>query len=223
MTTASPSASLPSDALLMRLAPPAPVPDRPDLQAWQARDVFDLWKAWEEESGLKRDIPYWATVWPAARMMAAYLGKHPETAKGKVVLDIGCGGGVAGLAAGKAGAARVIANDIDPAALAMAERNAALNGFALAAENGNLLLRPPDPVWNLILVADLFYEKSVAEPMVDWLRRAMSQGSRVLIADGSRPFAPQTGVQVLSEETYATDPDLEGSATRKVRLLELLP
>jgi predicted nicotinamide N-methyase len=222
--TASPLPTcLPSDALLARLAPPAPVPDRPDLQAWQARDVFDLWKAWEEESGHKQDIPYWATVWPAARLTAAYLGMHPEAAAGKVVLDFGCGGGVAGLAAAKAGAASVIANDIDPAALAMAERNAALNGLDLSSKCENLLSRPPDPEWNLVLVADLFYEKSVAGPMLDWLRQAQSQGSRVLIADACRPFAPQTGIRVLAEESYATDVDLEGSAERKVRLLELLP
>ncbi|MBW8888798.1 MAG: methyltransferase [Fibrobacteres bacterium] len=223
MTSASIPTCLPSDALLARFAPAAPVPGRPDLIAWQARDVFDLWKAWEEESGVKQDIPYWATAWPAARLTAAYLGKHPETAAGKVVLDFGCGGGVAALAAAKAGATRVIANDIDTAALAMAERNAALNGLTLDIEDGNLLTRPPNPEWNVILVADLFYEKSVAGPMLDWLRRALSQGSRVLIADACRPFAPQAGVRLLAEETYATDVDLEGSEARKVRLLELLP
>ena len=207
----------------MRLAPPAPVPGRPDLRAWQAKDVFDLWQAWERESGIKQDIPYWATVWPAARVTAAYLGNHPGMAAGKVVLDFGCGGGVAGLAAAKAGAGGVIANDIDPAALAMAERNADLNGLAIGVEEANLLLRPPSPEWDLILVADLFYEKSVAGPMLAWLRRAMDQGARVLIADASRPFAPQTGVRLLAEERQATDVDLEGSSARRVRLLELLP
>jgi predicted nicotinamide N-methyase len=223
MTSPSFSASLPSEALLESLAPPAPVPGRPDLRACQARDVFDLWKAWENETGAKRDIPYWATVWPAARMLSAWLGEHPTWAAGKVVLDFGCGGGVASLAAAKAGASRVIANDIDPAALAMAERNAALNGLAIATEAGNLLAMPPAPEWDLILVADLFYEKSVAGPMLDWLRKAMGQGSRVLIADANRPFAPQTGVRVLAEARYPTDADLEGSPERAVRLLELLP
>lgn len=223
MTTPSLPACLPSEALLDRLAPPRPVPGRPDLLARQAQDVFDLWQAWERESGAKQDIPYWATVWPAARLMAANLGAHPEWAEGKAVVDFGCGGGVAGLAAAKAGAKRVIANDIDPAALAMAERNAALNGLILETEESNLLERSPDPEWDMILVADLFYEKSVADPMLAWLRRAMAQGARVLIADASRPFAPQSGIRVLAEAAYPTDMDLEGSTERKVRLLELLP
>lgn len=216
-------ASLPSEALLKRLAPPAPVPGREDLVAWQARDVFDFWQAWELESGVKQDIPYWITVWPAARLLAEYIGEHPEVAEGKTVLDLGCGGGIAGLAAAKAGAVRVIANDVDPTALAMAGMNAALNGLALNIADDNLLPRPPDPDWNVILVADLFYEKSVAEPMLAWLRQALSQRSRVLIADASRPFAPQSGVRLLAEKTYPTDVDLEGSMQRKVRLLELLP
>jgi predicted nicotinamide N-methyase len=223
MTCGSPPANLPSEALLLGLAPAAPVPGREDLLAYQARDVFDLWKAWERETGVKQDIPYWATVWPAARLLSAYLGKHPGVAAGKTVLDIGCGGGVASLAAAKAGAARALANDIDPVALAMAERNAALNGVEVAVEEGNLLANPPSPEWDLVLVADLFYEKSVAEPMLDWLRKAKAQGSRVLIADANRPFAPQTGVSILAEERYRTDSDLEGSPERRVRLLELLP
>jgi predicted nicotinamide N-methyase len=223
MTGSPLSANLPTEDLLRRLAPPGPVPGRPDLKAWQARDVFELWQAWERESGVKQDIPYWATVWPAARITAEWLGSHPELARGKTVLDFGCGGGVAGLAAARAGAARVIANDIDPAALAMAERNATANGMRIETEDGNLLLKPPSPEWDLILVADLFYEKSVAGPMLAWLRAAMSQGARVLIADASRPFAPQSGVRVLAVQTHATDVDLEGSAQRTVRLLELLP
>ena len=223
MTAFSAPACLPSEAQLIRLAPPAPIPGRPDLRAWQAPDVFDLWQAWEHESGVKQDIPYWATVWPAARLTATYLGRHPELAAGRTVLDFGCGGGAAALAAAKAGAARVIANDIDPAALAMAEKNAALNGLALETEEGNLLTRSPSPEWDLILVADLFYEKSVADPMLAWLRRAMELGTRILIADASRPFAPQAGVRVLTEERQPTDADLEGSPDRKVRLLELLP
>jgi predicted nicotinamide N-methyase len=223
MTSPSLPASLPSDALLRSLAPPAPVPGRPDLMAWQARDVFELWQAWERETGAKQDIPYWATVWPAARMLSAYLGEHPGLAAGKVVLDFGCGGGAASLASAKAGASRVIANDIDPAALAMAGRNAALNGLQVRTEEGNLLGRPPAAEWDLILVADLFYEKSVAGPMLEWLRKALAQGSRVLIADATRPFAPQTGIRLLAEDRYPTDSDLEGSAERRVRLLELLP
>lgn len=221
MPTETALSQLPSELLLLRLAPTMPVPDRPDLVASQASDVFALWQAWEDESGRKQDIPYWATVWPAARLAASWLGMNPDRVKGKAVVDIGCGGGLAGIAAAKAGAGRVLANDIDGAALEMTFRNAKANGVSIGIRPGNLLAAPPSPEWEVLLVADLFYEKSVAEPMLAWLRAARAQGSLVLIADGNRPFGPRTGVRVLADARYATDPDLEGSAHRSVRLLEL--
>jgi predicted nicotinamide N-methyase len=221
MPVLRPHPCLPSDALLQRLAPVSPVPDRPDLKACQAPDVFALWQAWEDESGTKQDIPYWVTVWPAARLTASWLGRNPERVAGRTVVDIGCGGGLAGIAAAKAGALRVIANDIDGTALDMALRNAAANGIELEIETGNLLAKPPAPEWDVLIVADLFYEKSVADPMMAWLRLAMARGALVLIADANRPFGPRTGVKVLAEARYATDINLEGSSDRPVRLLEL--
>lgn len=220
--TAQPAfACLPSESMLLRLAPPTPVPDRPDLTAWQAPDIFELWQAWENETGIKQDIPYWATVWPAARLTASWLGRNGDCVRGRTAVDFGCGGGLAGIAAAKAGAGRVLANDIDAAALEMALRNAKANGVAIEIEPGNLLEAPPSPEWDVLLVADLFYEKSVADPMMAWLRAARAQGTLVLIADGNRPFGPRVGVRVLAEERYATNVDLEGSSHRVVRLLEL--
>lgn len=213
----------PSEAVLARLAPFAPVPGRPDLTARQAPNLFALWQAWEKESGRKQDIPYWSTVWPAARMAAEFLEREPGTVRGRIVLDFGCGGGIAGIAALKAGAARAIANDIDPAALRMAGINAEANGVRLETEPRNLLAEPPSPAWNVILVADLFYERSVADTMLAWLGRARENGTVVLIADASRPFGPTRGVELLREEKFPTDPDLEGASERTVRLLAYLP
>ena len=219
----------PSEALISRLAPLGPVPGRADLSAYQAPDVFALWQAWEAETGKRQDIPYWATVWPAALMTIRFLGENPGAVAGKSVLDFGCGCGIAGIAALKAGAARALANDIDPIALWMAERNASANGLGspggvrLETAPGNLLEAPPSPDWGVLLVADLFYEKPVAERMLAWLAQARRNGSAVFIADASRPFGPKTGVQVLSEGKYATDTDLEGSSERLVRLLAYLP
>ncbi|MDB5105521.1 MAG: ribosomal protein methyltransferase [Fibrobacteres bacterium] len=215
--------SLPSESLLARFAPIAPVPGLPHLRAHQARDVFELWQAWEDETGEKQDVPFWATVWPAALMTAKFISGNPGLFAGKNVLDFGCGSGIAGVAAMKAGAARVTANDIDPAALALSGRNALLNGVSLSIEERNLLDTPPDPDWNVVLVADMFYEKSVSEAMLAWLGRARSNGAAVFIADASRPFGPRTGVKVLLEETYPTDIDLEGASRRTVRLLAYLP
>ena len=213
----------PSESLLARLVPLNPVPGLQDLVAYQARDVFEVWQAWETETGSKQDIPFWATVWPAALLTAKFIGREPAIVAGKTVVDFGCGSGIAGIAAMKAGALQVIANDIDPVALSMAGKNAEANGVRVTVDERNLLGYPPLPEWDVILVADLFYEKSVAETMVRWLVDARRNGTVVFIADASRPFSPRTGVKLLMEENYPTDMDLEGSTERTVRLLAFQP
>jgi predicted nicotinamide N-methyase len=221
--TSNPSPpNLPSDPLLERYAPLSPVPLRPDVLAHQAPDVFSLWQAWEEESGHKRDVPFWAVAWPAAQVMAAFFREHPEWVRGRIVLDLGCGGGVAGIAAAKSGAKRVYANDIDPPALEMTARNARANDVHLAVDGSNLLEERdwPGDV-GLILAGDLFYERAASETLLNRLHQARRNGISVLIGDSSRPFGPRTAVRTLVETTVATDWDLEGVKNRQVRLLAL--
>lgn len=212
---------LPSGNLIASLAPLAPVPSRPDLLAHQAGDVFKLWQAWEKESGEKQDIPFWAVVWPAAQVMARYFLSRPEWVRGRNVVDLGCGGGIAGIAAAKAGARRIYSNDIDHAALEMTALNAEANGVQTVLDGSNLLERGWPEDTGVILVGDLFYEKEMSVALLDSLRKARRGGIAVLIGDSSRPFGPTTGIQVLTEETVKTDWDLEGSSHRAVRLLTL--
>ena len=63
-------------------------------------------------------LAYWAFCWASGQVLARYLLDHPERVRGKVVMDVGAGSGVVGIAAKIAGAKRVIACDIDPNALA---------------------------------------------------------------------------------------------------------
>jgi predicted nicotinamide N-methyase len=212
---------VPSPTLLARLAPLMPVPGRPDLVAHHAPDVVALWQAWEEECGAIQDVPFWAVVWPAAQMLARVLQAEPAWVRGKTVLDVGCGGGVAGIAAAHAGAARVIANDIDPVALVIAAQNATANAVDLTLERTYLLHGPCPAGTQCILVGDLFYERAEAAVLWAWLRTACRQGVRVLIADASRPFAPTAGARCLREERLATAWDVEGTPVRTVRLLTL--
>lgn len=154
-------------------------------------------------------------------MLAAFLADRSDIVSGRSVLDFGCGCGIAGIAALRAGARKVIANDTDPVALWMSARNAAANGFAsgLESEEKDLLRVPPSPEIEVILVGDMFYDRTVSAAMVDWLGKARTQGTKVFIADACRPFAPKTDVTTLLEATYPTNADLEGRAERAVRLL----
>jgi predicted nicotinamide N-methyase len=216
MPDASPAAlrpvPVPSPALLARLAPLTPVPGRPDLVAHQTPDPVALWQAWEAECGAIQGVPFWAVVWPAAQLLARVLQAAPAWVRGQTVLDLGCGGGVAGIAAAHAGAARVIAHDIDPVALAIAAQNARANAVELLLQGTPLLHAPCPACITCILVGDLFYERSTASALWTWLRTAHRQGVQVLIADASRPFAPTAGVRCLREERLATAWAWEGNA-----------
>src|SRR3989454_8186044 len=168
---------VPSSTLLARLAPLTPVPGRPDLVAYHAPDVFALWQAWEEECGAQQEVPFWAVVWPAAQLLARVLQAEPAWVRGQTVLDLGCGSGVAGIAALYAGATRVVAHDIDPVALAIAAQNARANAVDLLLHSAPLLHAPCPAGITCILVGDLFYERSVASARWAWLRTAYRQGA----------------------------------------------
>lgn len=213
--------SLPSEKLLSHYSPLRPVSGCQELTAHQAPDVFALWQAWEEESGGERDIPFWAVVWPGALVLARYLSWGNIRVSNRAVLDLGCGGGIAGIAAARAGARLVIANDIDPVALHLTERNSKANGITLQISGKDLIKENNLNGIDLILVADMFYQLDPAKRLLGFLRQAQQQGTTVLIADGQRPFAPRSGIKVLAEEKVPVNKDLEGTGERRVRLIEL--
>jgi predicted nicotinamide N-methyase len=214
-------ATIPSDSLLAQFAPPSPVDGSHGIIVHQTPDVFALWHAWEEECGARQDTPFWAVVWPGAVVLAGYLGAHPELVRGRTVLELGCGGGVAAIAAARSGAARVTANDVDPVALHVTQLNAALNRVAVEVSNADLTEHDWPHGVDVILLADFFYERGAAEQMLSRLRERVKDGATVLIADGGRPFAPHDGVEVVAESDVRVNEDLEGVCERHVRLLRL--
>ena len=213
----------PSKKLLSEYAPLRPLPKYNELLAHQADDVFALWDAWEKESGGEREIPFWAAVWPGGVSLARYLLNNSHIVSGKFVLDIGCGGGIAAIAASCAGAEKVIANDIDPVALHIASLNAKANKATIFTDQKNLLKdKNTTTKFDVILVADMFYERSKAQPMLKFLQRNHKEGTTVLIADGERNYAPKRGLKLFYEEIIPVNKDLEGVAERNVRLLSLI-
>ncbi len=216
------STSVALEALLGRHAPVSPVALCPELRAHQAADVYALWQAWEELNGRKQNVPFWATVWPAASVLARYVLDHPSEVAGKRVLEIGCGGGVAAVAAAKAGAVRVIANDTDPVALAVTARNAVANDVVIETLAGDLAAGALPPV-DLLVAADLLYEKHSAERAVHVLDRAASAGMRVLVADAGRPFADMVRLKKLWETDIAVDEHVEGVPRRHVTVGQMRP
>src|SRR3954451_11630350 len=105
-----------------------PVPFVPELLLHQADDMHALWEEVTSQTG-QESPPYWAFPWLGGQALARYLLDDPSVVAGRRVLDLATGSGLVALAARRAGAAHVLANDIDPIAGEAVLANAAANSL----------------------------------------------------------------------------------------------
>ncbi|MGI2030859.1 class I SAM-dependent methyltransferase [Rhizobium panacihumi] len=147
--------------------------------------------------GYEGEPPYWAYGWAGGTVLARHLLDFPETVRGRRVLDLGCGSGVVGIAAAKAGASHVLASDIDAYALAATRLNAALNEVEIDLAEGDLT-GGPLPEVDIVLVGDLFYDKATAARILPWLSACRAAGKTVLIGDPFRAHLPQDSLKLVA-------------------------
>jgi predicted nicotinamide N-methyase len=74
------------------------------------------------------ELPYWATIWPAALLLAHSL-RHLGPPQGRTLLEVGCGIGLCGLFAARQGFTTLL-TDIHPDALLFTQINILHNGLA---------------------------------------------------------------------------------------------
>lgn len=133
-------------------------------------------------------VPYWAQLWPAARMLAKVVIRekweaYPQPVR---VLEVGCGLGLAGIA-GLARGLRVTFSDVDETALAFAAANARLNGFTeFRTIPLDFRCPPADVKYPVVIGSDLMYEERLVDPLVGLLRAVLAPGGVCLIADPDR-------------------------------------
>lgn len=155
-----------------------------DLRLWLI-DAANMDRAFspEETRRILEEPPYWSFCWASGLVLARWLAERPEWVRGKRVLDFGAGSGVAAIAAAKAGAAEVVACDLDPLALAACQANAALNEVELRYSQD--FFGEADR-FDLIIVADVLYDRANL-PLLDHF---LSRGREALVADSRvRDFA----------------------------------
>ncbi|MNT02084.1 Ribosomal protein L11 methyltransferase [compost metagenome] len=197
------------------------VPHAPEISLWLADEITPLWRLTEEELGeMGLPPPFWAFAWAGGQALARWLLDHPAEVAGKRVIDLATGSGLVGIAAMKAGAASVLAADIDPFCAAAVAANARSNGVEIAFTDANLLDAPPPPA-DLICAGDVFYEKPMAEAVLAWLKQAQANGSRVIVGDPGRTYFPQSGLTLLAEYTVPTTRELEDQEVKRSRVWAL--
>ncbi|WP_029030895.1 class I SAM-dependent methyltransferase [Salinarimonas rosea] len=169
-----------------------PVPHAPELVVHVADEATALWEKTEEELGeIGLPPPFWAFAWAGGQALARYVLDHPETVAGRRVLDFAAGSGLVGIAAARAGAARVEAADIDPFACAAMPLNAAANGVTIHPRTTDLV--GVDEGWDVVLAGDICYERDLAARVLAWLRTLAARGATVLVGDPGRAYLPKDG------------------------------
>ena len=130
-------------------------------------------------------MPYWADLWPAARMLAKVILRMTWPA-GLHALEIGCGLGLPGIAALSRGA-RVTFSDYDATALRFAADNARLNGLSNFDTLQMDWRYPPENLqFPVILASDLIYEMRNVAPLVALVKKMLEPGGVCLLTDQDR-------------------------------------
>lgn len=186
----------------------------PEIRLQLAHEAVPLWQRTEEELGeMGLPPPFWAFAWAGGQALARHVLDHPEFVADKRVIDLASGSGLVGIAAMKAGAASVLAADIDGFSVEAIGINAEINGVSLAA-TGRDLLEQPAEACDVILVGDLFYEKGLAEKVFAWLEDAEARGIPALIGDPGRSYLPREKLKKLGEYKVQVTRDLEDAEVK---------
>ena len=179
-----------------------PVPYAPEIQLYVADEATELWQKTEDElQEIGLPPPFWAFAWAGGQALARYILDHPDIAHGRRAVDFASGSGLVAIAAARAGAQHVLASDLDPFAVAAIGINAAANGVAGLIEPVSADLLGTRPQADLVLAADVFYERDLAKAVTDWLTDLQATGVTVLIGDPGRTYLPRDRLECLA--TYA--------------------
>ena len=149
-----------------------------------------------EEYTTSQPQQYWAQVWPSAVALAQRLLEEDEKIlRAKAVLELGCGLGVASIAAALQGARVVDATDIEENALKYCAANAKLNEieedvFRTAAFDWHEVAPPGgQSTYDVVLAADCVYDEEAPALLSQVLHSTVAVGGRVLLTDNAdRPY-----------------------------------
>lgn len=164
--------------------------------------------------------PFWAFAWPGGQGLARHLIDNPAETRGKRVIDIGSGSGIAAIAAAMSGASDVLAADIDDLAEVAIALNAAHNGVILRTTTADVLSRAPDA--DVVLIGDLVYEPELAGRVAGFLEAVIRTGAAVLLADRITARRPPMAFELVAEYEAPVIPELIDDSTERARVWRLV-
>ena len=195
----------------------------PEIRLYLATEITPIWQATEESLALSAvPPPFWAFAWAGGQALARYVLDHPAEIAGRFVLDFGAGSGLVAIAAAKAGAAGVLAAEIDHFAAAAIAMNAALNDVAVRVTTADVI-DTADPRWEVVTAGDVCYEQPMAARVARWLAALAGRGYLVLLGDPGRAYLPANGLRDRARYLVPTSRDLEDREIRDGVVWQVLP
>jgi 2-polyprenyl-3-methyl-5-hydroxy-6-metoxy-1,4-benzoquinol methylase len=124
-------------------------------------------------------------VWPAGRVLAQAMSLFDV--QGKRVLEVGCGLGLSSLVLKRRGG-NIVASDHHPLAHSFLEYNAGLNGMDTPryCDLPWAVVNPDLGKFDLIIGADVLYERDHAVLLASLVRRHASPTAEIVITDPGR-------------------------------------
>jgi predicted nicotinamide N-methyase len=199
-------------------------PHVPEVRLHLADEAHELWHKTEEElETIGLPPPFWAFAWAGGQGLARHILDHPETVQGKKVLDLATGSGLVAIAAAKAGAAVITANDIDPFCEAAVALNCELNGVSLAFDGRNLTSEAALAAdCDVVLAGDVFYDRELAAVLTLWFGQLAESGRTVLVGDPGRAYLPKERLQALCVHEVRVTRVLEDAEVKRTTVWRFL-
>lgn len=169
-------------------------------------------------------LPYWADLWPSARVLAGVLLN--EIGEGRSLLEMGCGLGLDSIAAIAAGF-KVTSTDYYEDALHVTRANAKLN---LETEPSVRMVNwrdwPCDLGWyDVVIAADVLYEKEYAELVANCIAKSLHPEGTAFVADPGRLALPKfrehlplIGLSIASIDVF---PFEEGEIRQSIQIMRI--
>lgn len=153
-----------------------------DLTHWRTIQVegmepLRLLERYSEEEPRVGDL-----TWPGGRGLGGFLAARPGIVRGRSVLDVGAGSGVASMVAQHLEAKEILAIDTDIDALRRIRETS--NG-TIATREINFFTDELPPA-DVLIAADTIFTDEMADHMARCVHTAYDNGSDVVIADSQR-------------------------------------
>lgn len=189
------------------------------LHPASAEDLID-------EADFERDerLPYWADIWPSARVLAAHIAQLPGA--GRRLLELGCGAGLVATMASLTGY-EVCATDYYDDALRFTRLNVAQHtGDEIETRLVDWRQMPTNlGRFDLVVGSDVLYERAYGKLVARAIDMTLKRDGEAVIADPGRIAAEEfirdareRGLRLVARQEV---PFVEGKFRQTIRLYHL--